>query len=416
LTNPVQPDTEFSPSTQDELRAFLVQNLSGTKRPIVPVGGGTSFESGLPLRDGAVKVSTARLDRVVEFAARDMTITVEAGISIARLDEILRSEGLRLPIDVPQWDRATLGGAVAANASGPRRFGLGTFRDYVIGLTAVKADGQVFHSGGRVVKNVAGYDLCKLLVGSFGTLAITTQVTLKLKPIPESSALVCAAFADLAGREAALAGLLTSQTGPVAIDTLNSAAADEIENRTQLGAPAGGSLLVVGYEGTQRETDWQAVTLLNELAAFRPLGQHVLRNADAGPLWASLTEFPVVGAEPLAFEAGLLPSKIAEFERLASQVASTVPLRILTRAGNGMVYGKLTSPPANEAEIATLMARLGALATGSSGSFAITRGNPAWGSNLPKSGAAETARGLMDRLKASFDPENLLPYNSPSSP
>ena len=195
------------------------------------------------------KLPTRRLDRVVEFAARDMTITVEAGISIARLDEILRGEGLRLPIDIPQWERATLGGAMAANASGPRRFGLGTFRDYVIGLTAMKADGQLFHSGGRVVKNVAGYDLCKLLVGSMGTLAIVTQVTLKLKPIPEASALVCATFANLADREAAVAGLLTSQTRPMAIDTLNATAVEGLGKRLRVGIPEGGPAVVVGYEG-----------------------------------------------------------------------------------------------------------------------------------------------------------------------
>jgi glycolate oxidase FAD binding subunit len=333
-------DCDFSPSTQDELRAFLAENFAGAKRLIVPVGGGTSFDRSPALRDRTIKVLTRGLDRVVEFAARDMTITVEAGISIARLDETLRGEGLRLPIDIPQWERATLGGAIAQNACGPRRFGLGTFRDYVIGLTAVKADGQVFHSGGRVVKNVAGYDLCKLLVGSMGTLAIITQVTLKLKPIPEASALVCAAFANLADREAAVAGLLTSQTRPVAIDTLNAAAAQAIASRLQIGMPTGGPTLIVGYEGTQHETDWQIVTLLNELAAFRPLGQHVLRNADAGPLWSALTEFPIRGDEVQAFKAQVLPSKIVELEALALDL----PIEVMARAGNGEVFGKLKGP------------------------------------------------------------------------
>ena len=278
------------------------------------VGGGTTFNSRRNPTKRRLKVATRGLDRVVEFAARDMTITVEAGIPIARLDEILRGEGLRLPIDIPQWDRATLGGAVAADVSGPRRFGLGTFRDYVIGLAAMKADGQVFHSGGRVVKNVAGYDLCKLLVGSRGTLAILTQITLKLKPIPEASALVCAAFANVIDREAAVAGLMLSKTRPVALDSLNRAAVQRLGSRLQLGIPTGGPALVVGYEGTQRETDWQIVTLLDELAVSRPLGLHVLRNADAVPLWNALTEFAVPTGDLPAFELQLLPSKIAAFE------------------------------------------------------------------------------------------------------
>jgi glycolate oxidase FAD binding subunit len=385
------------------LREFVVENFAGAKRPIVPIGGGTSFDCGPPLRERGIKISSRSLDRVVEFAARDMTITVEAGMSIARLDEILRTEGLRLPIDIPQWERATLGGAIAANVSGPRRFGLGTFRDYVIGLTAMKADGQVFHSGGRVVKNVAGYDLCKLLVGSLGTLAIITQVTLKLKPIPEASALVCAAFANLADREAAVAALLTSQTRPVAIDTLNAAAAQAIESRLRIGIPTVGPTVMVGYEGTQQETDWQIVTLLNELTAFRPLGQHVLRNADAVPLWSALTEFPVRNDDWLAFHASVLPSKCVELE----VAASTLPVEILARAGNGEIFGNL-SPPFPDAEaIRTFMKRLSAFVGDSRGTLRILRGDRDGQIGLPTSESAGV-RDLTARIKAAFDPQMLL--------
>jgi glycolate oxidase FAD binding subunit len=403
---PARPEsaTDLSPSTQEELRSFLVENFAGPKRPIVPIGGGTSLEVGPPLSDRAVKVATRTLDRVVEFAARDMTITVEAGIPIAQLDEVLRGEGLRLPIDIPQWERATLGGAIAANASGPRRFGLGTFRDYVIGLTAMKADGQVFHSGGRVVKNVAGYDICKLLVGSQGTLAIVTQVTLKLKPIPEASALVCAGFANLSDREAALAGLLTSQTRPIAIDSLNAAAVEGIGNRLRVGIPSGGPALIVGFEGTQHETDWQTVTLLNELAAFRPLGQHVLRNADGGPLWSALTEFAVAGDEPLLFEARLLPSKIRQFE----EAASVLPIEIVARAGNGTLFGKLAGPITDQVGVDNKVAELATLFAQSRGTFAILRGSPTRTKRASASGWEEGPSALVRRLKSAFDPENLL--------
>jgi glycolate oxidase FAD binding subunit len=399
-------DSEFTPSTPEELRAFLADNFGGAKRAIVPIGGGTAFDSGPPFRERAIRVALGRLDRVVEFAARDMTITVEAGITIARLDEILRGEGLRLPIDIPQRERATLGGALAANASGPRRFGLGTFRDYVIGLTAVKADGQVFHSGGRVVKNVAGYDLCKLLVGSMGTLATVTQVTLKLKPIPEASALVCVAFADRADREAALSALLTSQTRPVAIDTLNGAAVNGFERRLRTGLPTGGPTLIVGYEGTQRETDWQTATVRDELTPFRPRGLQVLRSADAGPLWAGLTEFAVPGDEPLTLAAQLLPSHIAEFEALAS----TLPFAIVARAGNGDVFGKAAGPgPAGDAAaVEATVARLATFAAESGGTFRILRSSADGGNRVSAPGPAKGTQGLMRQLKAAFDPENLL--------
>ena len=107
------------------------------------------------------------------------------------LKQTLASEGLMLPLDVPQQEAATLGGVIATNTNGPRRFGLGTVRDYVIGIEAVNGKGQLFHGGGRVVKNVAGYDFCKLLTGSMGTLGVITQATVKLKPIPESASTSC---------------------------------------------------------------------------------------------------------------------------------------------------------------------------------------------------------------------------------
>src|SRR5205085_6597457 len=131
------------------------------------------------------------------------------------------TERQRLPIDLPQAQRATLGGVVAANPSGSRRFGLGTMRDYVIGISAIDASGRLFKGGGRVVKNVAGYDLCKMLVGSLGTLAVITQVTLKLRPIPESSRLLWCAFDHSAAIEQSLAQLVSSSARPVAMDILD---------------------------------------------------------------------------------------------------------------------------------------------------------------------------------------------------
>src|SRR5260221_13588513 len=119
-----------------------------------------------------------------------MTITVQAGITIAKLQVLLASENHRLPVDIPFPDRATLGGALAANASGPRRYGFGTLRDYLIGISTVNDEGHEVKAGGRVVKNVAGYDLCKLHIGALGTLGIISQVTLKLRPLVEETALL----------------------------------------------------------------------------------------------------------------------------------------------------------------------------------------------------------------------------------
>ena len=154
-------------------------------------------------------LSLAGLNRVVDYPARDMTITVEAGITHGRAWPTCwppSGNGCRSTCRTPT--EATLGGVVATALSGPRRYGHGTMRDYVIGISAVDGRGMPFKAGGRVVKNVAGYDFCKLLTGSLGTLGVITQVTLKIKPRPEASALASATLRDLDTAERLLAALV----------------------------------------------------------------------------------------------------------------------------------------------------------------------------------------------------------------
>src|SRR3569833_3214879 len=179
------------PATQSEL-ADVIQHAHASSTPIYPIGGGTTEGFGaVPKRAGWGR-SLSQLNGIVDYAARDMTITVESGITMQAIADVLSAERQRLPIDTADAWGATLGGVIAANANGPRRFGCGTIRDYVIGISAVDGRGTAFKAGGRVVKNVAGYDFCKLLTGSLGTLGVITQVTLRLKPKAEANALaVC---------------------------------------------------------------------------------------------------------------------------------------------------------------------------------------------------------------------------------
>src|SRR5262249_30396089 len=165
---------EFLPATQTELCRRIAENAAGPARPIYPAGGRTAMSFGRPIEQPGLVLSTTGLQKVIDYPARDMTVTVEAGSRMDDRGKPLESETerQRLPIDAPQAHRATLGGVAATNASSSRRYGLGTMRDYVIGISAVDASGNLYKAGGRVVKNVAGYDLCKMLVGSLGTLAV----------------------------------------------------------------------------------------------------------------------------------------------------------------------------------------------------------------------------------------------------
>lgn len=188
---------------------------------------------------------------VVDYPARDMTITVQAGLQMSELTRLLADEGQQLPIDCFNPAMA-IGAVVAADESGPRRFGYGTLRDYVIGIEAVDGRGRVFHAGGRVVKNVAGYDLCRLLTGSRGALAAITQITFRTKPIPVSSRLAVFRYADTNQMQAALERLNTTDATPVILDFAV--------------APNGGELRI-GVEGTKATCDWQLRELTKDCKA-----------------------------------------------------------------------------------------------------------------------------------------------------
>src|SRR5688572_14394502 len=197
----------LTPAGQYDLAA-AVRAAFETGTPVYPIGGGTSLDFGLPGKGEGTGLSLAGMNRVVDYPARDMTVTVEAGVTMKSLAELLATERQRLPVDVPQAERATIGGVVATNWNGPRRYGEGSLRDFVIGISAVDGRGLPFKGGGRVVKNVAGYDFCKLLTGSLGTLGVITQVTLRLKPIPEQSALMACSLPDVPSAERLLAALV----------------------------------------------------------------------------------------------------------------------------------------------------------------------------------------------------------------
>ena len=181
----VQPARVFRPLSLEEAADAVRQGAEEGLR-LAFVGGGTELELGAPPRALDAVISTQGLGRVLEYAPLDQIVTVEAGVTVATLQALLREKGHMLALDPPWADRATLGGVVATNAFGPRRTRYGGVRDLIIGVTLIRADGTRARGGGKVVKNVAGFDLPKLMVGSLGSLGLISTVTFRLHPLPES--------------------------------------------------------------------------------------------------------------------------------------------------------------------------------------------------------------------------------------
>jgi len=375
------------PATVAELGDFVRQ----TRTPIYPFGGRTQIGVGSTPSIMGTAVDLRGLDQVVDFPARDMTITVQAGIALGRLQQLLTPENLRLPIDVPQRATATLGGTLAVNVSGQRRFGYGTLRDYVIGISAVNDEGNEFKAGGRVVKNVAGYDVCKLLVGSFGTLGIISQVTLKLRPCAEEQAFVCI---PCRGEKLAalLDQLLASRTRPVILDLCNRAGCAAF-------APVEADFVaIVGYEGNGDAVKWQMQQLVKELAANFTIEARV--GSTSQPLDDALTEWSSAASARMTLKASLRPSGVADFMTRAETWGGQPKLR--AHAGNGVAFGHYDDVTVAAAR--DLVAKWRELAA----AVVVQKCPPEWKSGIDVWGSPPVDISVMREVKRRFDPRGIF--------
>jgi glycolate oxidase FAD binding subunit len=382
----------------------LVRRAATEGQALYPLGGRTLLDLGLPPTRPGLAVDLRALARVLDYPARDMTITVEAGITLARLQSLLATENQRLPIDVPRPEQATLGGALATNVSGPRRLGFGTLRDYVIGIRTVNDEGQETKAGGRVVKNVAGYDLCKLHVGALGTLGIISQVTLKLRPLPESKALVTFGCETVV-LERLLDQLHQTRTRPVCLDVLNSTAVRAIVHATGLNLPEAPWVIVVGFEDNCDTVGWQVRQLLQEIAPADIEGLEARAGDASEALWHALIEFTAQPTAKLTFKANLLPQTVASFCQQAATVSE--PIRLHAHAGSGIVRGHLdgdlTLP-----RVTAMLKELTDTAVRAEGNLVVPRCPVEWKCELPIWGRERGDLRLMRQVKEKLDPKNIF--------
>ena len=395
----------FAPADQaavaDAIRAAYESDTA-----IYPIGGGTSLGFGLPAKKPGHALSLAGLKKVVDYPARDMTVTVEAGLTMGELNKLLATERQMLPLDVPQADRATIGGVIATNYSGPRRYGLGTVRDYCLGIHAIDGRGMPFKGGGRVVKNVAGYDFCKLLTGSLGTLGVITQVTLKLKPLPEQSALMACVVGDLDHAERILAAFVGSQTTPVAVELLCGPAWDQEPTLQTLAAEPLPQryYILAGLEGTAPEVAWMTSQLHRE---WRDLGiQAPTTIGNALDMHTKLIEFSAAGDWPLVLKASVTARGVTAMIDALQKVEPSCSIQ--SHAGNGIIISRFSQLPEGGLSRA-LVGNLQNVAAAHHGHIVIYS-NPSGAEMTHQSvwGATEAPVALMAEVKRQFDPKNIL--------
>ena len=401
----VGPLTLRSPDSVVEL-AELVRSTAAADQGLYPVGGQTMLDLGLPPSKPGIAVDTQKLARVVDYPARDLTVTVEAGITIAELQRTLAAEGQRLPVDVPNSDRATLGGALASNQSGPRRLGFGTLRDYVIGIRFMTDAGEEVKAGGQVVKNVAGYDLMKLQIGALGTLGILTQVTLKVSPKPEDRAMI--AF----GLSAAAVGptldrLHASVSRPVMVELLNATTAKLVSTKSSVNLPdTDPFVLIAGFEEKAVTVSWQLATLKDELKTAPIRGILELRGSACDPLNSALIELQTNIDSRFILKANVLPSRLAGFISTAS--ANHPDLMLHAHAANGIAYAHMDSPELTVERASAMLTSLTPSTADANGRLTVRRCPAPWKKVLPIWGQPHGDRGVMRSVKLALDPNNLF--------
>jgi glycolate oxidase FAD binding subunit len=341
---------------------------------VVPRGRGTKLSWGRPPSSADLLLDVSGLDRVLDHAAGDLIVVTQAGARLRDVQETLASAQQQLAVDetVPG---ATVGGSMCAAATGPRRQVSGTFRDLLIGVTVVRADGVVAKSGGRVVKNVAGYDLGKLMIGSFGTLAVVTETVFRLHPLAEVRRWVVLPVADAAAAHRAVHAVVHSQAVPTAVE---------------VDWPAGGAGVVTAL------LEGRADGVAGRVRAVRDLLGTAAGVGDQEPEgWSS---YPW-GEGDTALKLTFVLSGIGDVLATAREVGASVR----GSAGTGVLHAAVADPDRAPAAVA----RLRETCTRHQGSAVVLDG-PAAVKDAVDLWGPVPALDLMRRVKDRFDPDHRL--------
>jgi glycolate oxidase FAD binding subunit len=279
-----EPPLLCFPANPEQIAAAL-RLCSEANATITPCGGGTAMAIGNPVRQVDIVIGLTRLNLLVEHDQANLTATVQSGHRLAALQAALSRHNQFLPFDPPAPARATVGGVVATNLNGPRRSHYGSVRDLVIGMKIVLASGGQIKAGGKVVKNVAGYDMCKLFVGSVGTLGMITEVTLRMAPTPETEATLIA-FGTLPKLQQFVDELSRSKLLPSAVVLLNaqaSKATDLAQNDWQV------AVRCEGFEETVARHIRDALAMAQRIG----LTANTLKENDHNEFWHGACDFPL---------------------------------------------------------------------------------------------------------------------------
>jgi glycolate oxidase FAD binding subunit len=411
------PKAFVAPGTMEEV-SEIVAYANQHHVTIIPRGNGTKMGMGGAPRGMDLILSTLRLNQIVDCDVDNLTLSVQSGITLSEVQKLLagKGKGYFLPLDPPFTEQATLGGIVATNSSGPRRFIYGTARDLVIGLKTVFPNGDVVVSGGKTVKNVSGYDLGKSLIGSMGTLGVLCEMTCRLLPIPEKAGTLLLPFTGLKEAGSFVQKILKSQLLPASIEMLNAATLHQIKETLPL-FPKGNYLAAIGLEGVTESVDRQ-ISEMGEMGktegALEVVTLFIERHQ---AFWTALQDLPnrLFKASPnlLALKSNFLISKGADMlgyhETLARDMGQDCAM--VCHCGNGILYSYL--PVGEELQtkknaLIEFIAKLTTLAVKNEGNLVVESSPLMIKEKIDVWGEPRSDLRIVRRLKEEIDPAGIL--------
>ena len=389
------PQCMAFPKTPEQL-AEVVTCAQQNQWQLLPYGHGSKLTWGASITGVDLVISTQNLNQVIEHAEGDLTVTVQSGVSFADLQNILLKTRQFLAIDPAYPQKATLGGIVATRDTGALRQRYGGIRDMLIGVSFVRHDGGITKAGGRVVKNVAGYDLMKLMAGSFGTLGILTELTFRTYPQPETSQTVLLT-GSLEAIQTVTAEILLSSLTPVAMDVLSSGLFSSQE-MTTLGLALQFQSIAAGV--------MEQVDRLQAIATPYPLAVHVLSDEADTQFWQTINGslFTPQEEEIAIAKLGILPAKALDLLQYLHSSLTPDTWQARIHAGSGIGTLRLSCERNSITSVQTVRSYCQA----TNGYLTLLEAPIDWKQTLDPWGVDESTKMLMSRLQEKFDPQGRL--------
>ncbi|MGH7792013.1 MAG: FAD-binding oxidoreductase, partial [Thermodesulfobacteriota bacterium] len=328
------------PKTIEEI-SEIMKVASSESLAVIPWGGGTKIGFGREPNRADIVLCTGKLNQVLEYEASDLVAATQCGITLKEFQRFLREKNQFLAIDPPHLETgATVGGIIATNDSGPRRLRYGTMREFLIGIKVVRSDGAVVKGGAKVVKNVAGYDIPKLYVGSFGTLGIIVEGIFRLYPIPELSQTYIVSFSALEVLQGAVDSILNSSLVPTCLETLSPSLTDCISDKLNLNISRGKYALAIRIESVEKAVRDQVSKVKAICGEGNGHGISIEGSLEE-TLWEEIREFPWRNSpnSKAVCKASVLITDVSRIFQALGELPNNYGVRLYasSRAGNGII-------------------------------------------------------------------------------